>query len=489
MSKPRQSVRLPLLRIFVPVALLGSGLSAQTVYDLSDADSGNISDAARWIRLSGTSSTTPTTGDSITIIGTNGITSDAQIAVNGNRTIANLTYGTQSDESDIARTIIFRGSGNDNTRAFGLTGDLTKYDSGTLSFRNNNTSMLQVTIDGNVSLHGGVLHFGTNTHDGLSALHIGGTTTITGGTLNLRLGSDASLGALVMDGGTLNLNTNSAVNAESGRTISVRSLNGGGGTIGENASTTGSGITLTLAVTGNEGGTHTYAGTITDGTGQDAVAFKMAGNGTQILSGANTYTGGTIVESGALFVRNTVGSGVGTGSVVVKSGAVFGGDGIVALGGSNSVTVESGGIVAADGGPLRIDGAGTTGPLLVMEEGARFSFDFSGGDDAMIDFWNYAGPSDLVFNDTVLDFSGLTTEGVYTLFRFYSDSGTTLIGSSIVGGLVLGSGLEQFETAFLTYGPNGITLTVGSAPIPEPAALGLLLGAAGLVAVGGRRRR
>lgn len=490
MSNPRRFTRSSLLRICVPLSLFGSGLQAQVVYDVSDGDSGNISDTLRWIRLSGTSSTTPTTGDSITIVGSLGITTQAQIAMNGNRTIANLTYGTAGAESDIARAIIIRGSGSDNTRVLTLSGDLTKYDSGTLSFRNNNTSLLQVTVEGNVSVHGGVLHFGTNNHDGLGSLSVGGTTTITGGVLNLRLGSDASLGALVMNGGTLNLNTSGAVNAASGRTISVRSLNGTGGTIGEDASTTGSGVTLTLAVTGNGGGTHAYAGAITDGTGDDSVAFRMAGNGTQILSGANTYRGGTVVESGVLLVRNATGSGVGVGSVVVVSGAVFGGDGIVALGGANSVTIESGGVIAAGetGAPLRIDGAGTTGSLLVMQEGARFSFDLGGGAGSMVDFWNYTDATDLVFNDTVVDFSGVTDAGDYTLFRFYSDAGSTTVSASFLGGLVLGSGLEQFETAYLTYGPEGVTLTVGHA-IPEPATIGALLGVAGLLFAGGRRRR
>lgn len=391
MSKPQHFVRLPLLRILVPAVLLGSGLQAQTVYDLSDADSGNISDAARWIRLSGTSSTTPSTGDTITIVGTQGFTSQAQVAINGTRTIANLVYGTADAGTDIARAVIFRGSGSDNTRALSLSGDLTKYDSGTLTFRNNNTSMLSLTVQGNVDVHGGALNFGPNTHGGLNSLNIGGTTTISGGDVFVRLGTTGAFGGIQMSGGTFNLNGGSVLN---------------------------------------------------------------------------------------------------TDSVTIGAGARLGGAGRIVPRASHGVTVESGGVLLAGGGEgaLRIDGGDTSSSVLTLAEGSRVAFDFTGGVGSTIDIWNLGGPGDLVFDNAVLDFTGLVTEGTYTLFNFYTDAGANLGGGSIVGGLILGNGLEQFDTAYLTYTAAGITLTVGHA-IPEPAAVGALLGVAGLALACGRRRR
>ncbi|HOX59917.1 MAG TPA: autotransporter-associated beta strand repeat-containing protein [Verrucomicrobiota bacterium] len=48
-----------------------------------------------------------------------------------------------------------------------------------------------------------------------------------------------------------------------------------------------------------------------------------------VLGGVNTYTGGTILSGGSLYVTNTAGSGTGSGAVTV-TGATLGGEGIIA---------------------------------------------------------------------------------------------------------------------------------------------------------------
>ena len=53
--------------------------------------------------------------------------------------------------------------------------------------------------------------------------------------------------------------------------------------------------TLTL---GNSGASNTFAGAIKSTSG--AISLVMSGNGMQVLSGSNTYTGGTLVQSGTL---------------------------------------------------------------------------------------------------------------------------------------------------------------------------------------------
>jgi autotransporter-associated beta strand protein/T5SS/PEP-CTERM-associated repeat protein len=62
------------------------------------------------------------------------------------------------------------------------------------------------------------------------------------------------------------------------------------------------------------------------------------GTGSLILGGANTYTGGTIVSNGALFVNGTL-----PGTVAVRSGAAVAGTGTIA----GVVTVQAGGILSA----------------------------------------------------------------------------------------------------------------------------------------------
>ena len=91
--------------------------------------------------------------------------------------------------------------------------------------------------------------------------------------------------------------------------------------------------------------------TVADGAAEEDVAFDAqifsgalvkAGPGTLVLSAANLYAGGTVIESGTLRVTNTVGSATGSGSVLVKSGATLEGVGLI----SGTVTVEGNGQIA-----------------------------------------------------------------------------------------------------------------------------------------------
>ena len=60
-----------------------------------------------------------------------------------------------------------------------------------------------------------------------------------------------------------------------------------------------------------------------------------------MLTGANTYTGGTTIEDGNLVVNNRTGSATGTGAVQVNAGRL-GGRGTIA----GSVTVGTGAALA-----------------------------------------------------------------------------------------------------------------------------------------------
>lgn len=65
-------------------------------------------------------------------------------------------------------------------------------------------------------------------------------------------------------------------------------------------------------------GTDTFSGTIAG-----AGTLKLGATGTQILAGANTYAGGTIVESGRLQAMNASGSATGSGTVTIDPGATL----------------------------------------------------------------------------------------------------------------------------------------------------------------------
>ncbi len=136
--------------------------------------------------------------------------------------------------------------------------------------------------------------------------YTGGTTIVLG---TLQLGSTAALGsataALAVNGGTLDLNGfNAAVNALSG-----------GGTIMDVAG--GGQDTLTV---GNGGGGGAFSGMLQNGSG--TVALVKTGAGTEVLSGTNTYTGGTFLNGGILnFVPSALPHSV-SGSITFGGGTL-----------------------------------------------------------------------------------------------------------------------------------------------------------------------
>ncbi|HOX57207.1 MAG TPA: autotransporter-associated beta strand repeat-containing protein [Verrucomicrobiota bacterium] len=151
-----------------------------------------------------------------------------------------------------------------------------------------------------------------------------------------------------LDLGELSITINGLSSAVSNTTSTalprVTSLSGIAGT-----------TTLTL---GDNNASGVYQGTIVDG-GTRAVALKKIGAGTQILNGANSYSGGTTVSGGMLVLN---GANSGTGAVVANGGGMLAGSGSIAApvgvgyGGAISPGIAAGTITLSGG--LIIGGGG-----------------------------------------------------------------------------------------------------------------------------------
>ena len=143
------------------------------------------------------------------------------------------------------------------------------------------------------------------------------------GATNSALGT----GRLVINGGTLanlsgapiTLATNNAqtwsgnFTLSGSNTVTTRDLNFGTGA-----------VTMTCDITINATGTmstFTIGGVIGDGGGNFNLKKTTSGTGTLVLTGANTYGGGTNVAAGTLLINNTTGSGTGTGFVTAGNPA------------------------------------------------------------------------------------------------------------------------------------------------------------------------
>jgi autotransporter-associated beta strand protein len=286
--------------------------------------------------------------------------------LNGFPMLPGQTYTQDSPELNQADSIVFNGGifapTDDSTKSQPVT---VRSDGGTID-----------TTNGDVTFDGGIDGTGLLTKTGDGTLTIEGNNTsagglaINGGTVSV--GSDSALGdptaELSFDGGTLH----TTGNIDNGRDIT---LNAGGGTFD-----TDTGTTLT------------NSGTIS-GVG----GLTKEGEGTVVLTGDNSYSGGTTVNGGTLqgdtgslqgdiannatvaFGQSTNGSydgdmsGTGT---LVKNGS-----GTVVLGGDNSYsggTTVNAGTLQGDTGSLQGDIANNATVAFDQATNGSYDGDMSG---------------------------------------------------------------------------------------------------------------
>jgi autotransporter-associated beta strand protein len=195
-------------------------------------------------------------------------------------------------------TVIGAGSlqlGNGGTT--GNIGSSTVNDGGTLVFNRSNLLTFGATISGT----GNVVQSGTGTTVLSGGNSYEGGTTITAGTLQVTSGISVGAGDVTLNGGRFQ------ADGLGNLTFGVRfNVGAAGGTVDNN------GVRLTLL------------GRIADSSGSPGVlqlTDSSGGFGTTVLSGANTYSGGTTVVGAAVQVTNSspgTSSSVGTGTVTLQ---------------------------------------------------------------------------------------------------------------------------------------------------------------------------
>ncbi len=296
-------------------------------------------------------------------------------AVNGNLTFG--SGGTINVSGSALNELHFYGSGRTVTINSVLTAGSRKLVIGP-AVTDNNTVILNAanSYSGNTEINVGTLQAGNNTALGTSSVFLGN-----GGTTFANL--SASL--LLNTGGLTVANAITTNKADTGT-----ALGAGTRTIGGNFTTGSSTFSGNLNLNGGailtagNGGTVNFTGAIQNGldTGNVSRDLTITGTGgTIVLSGTNTYTGKTTINSGTLSINADSRLGTAPASAVADQLSINGGTlSITAAGQTLSAT--RGITLGASGGIIdtsTIAGAGTTttiggviagsGPLTLRSTG------------------------------------------------------------------------------------------------------------------------
>ena len=296
----------------------------------------------------------------------------------------------------------------------------------------------------------GTMVLGANTYNG--------GTAVTAGTLKLGASGTfgSTSGALTVNAGTVDLN---------GQNATVGALSGIGGTILNNSS--GSPSTLTIGQ-GNADGS--YAGVIADHTsGTGTVALTKTGTGTETLTGANTYTGATTVNAGALFVNGS--TAFGSAISVNNSGTTLGGSGTI----GGSVTLASSGTNLSPGP----SGVGSIGILqtgsVTLSLGSNFNVDISGTTAGVsYDELKVTGSVSITGSNLVIT-AGPSLSIGQTFYIVLNDGTDAITGTFAQGTTVTASNnLDIFLINYLANGDGGIVgndISLTVIGLPEPGTL------------------
>jgi fibronectin-binding autotransporter adhesin len=275
---------------------------------------------------------------------------------------------------------------------------------------------------GNITVTGTRVTFGNNGNTDSGVLTIN-----PGSVLQIDANAAVRSNSAIVNNGVLRLNPSSGATAP---VIQAYSGNGATNAI------TGGAVDLSIGFNDASGN---YSGVISNGAA--AVSITKIGNGTQVLSGNNVYTGTTTVAAGTLQVGNNGTTGrLGTGAVTVNGTLVFDRSDTVNLStlASNAAGISgTGNVTALIGGGFTVDrGITLTGAnsRILLEAGKNMTAGVATGGDVALN--NNVSTS---ATGTVTIFSGNANTAAYetrisgangaTRYKYYSASAANASGA------------------------------------------------------------
>ena len=272
------------------------------------------------------------------------------------------------------------------------------------------------------------------------------SNTFSGGlTINSGILRDGNANSGTLGAGNVTLATTGAPTLDlDGNSATVGLLAGGtstSGTVSDSVSSTTSTLTL------NGAGTQTYAGILTNGAG--TLALTMGG-GTEILTGANTFTGSVTLTGGTL---NAATAGIDGSSTA--NGIVFNGGTLQAATGGIStgkaVSMTGAGTFDTNGNTSTLSGAITGSGGLTVADSAGNGLLILSGNSA------YGGTMTLGAGTTRVtgSFGGMVNVSGGTLTAVGNGSSTGMIGGLVT--VAAGSGIDFSKDGLILNPSNGTT--------------------------------
>jgi fibronectin-binding autotransporter adhesin len=309
--------------------------------------------------------------------------------------------------------------------AAALNGTTLKYNGGTTLDNTSGSSMTLTGLAG-LNLTGGFTFTGSNSLD-LSAANTSFVQTAATARIITVNANTLTFGGILTTGTTANgeARVNAALTkAGAGKLViagasdytGTTTISGGILQLG-NGSTAGS-LSASSAIVNNANLTIDRSNAVTQGTDFSSAAitgtgsFTNAGGGVTTLSAANTYAGGTTISAGTLLVSNTTGSGTGTGPVTVNAGTLGGVGGTI----SGATTINTTATLApgTTAGTVGLLSFGSTLTLSSLD--SKVTFDIATGVRGVdYDAVNVTGQ--LTYNgDFTLAVAAPIANGTYDLF-------------------------------------------------------------------------
>jgi len=231
------------------------------------------------------------------------ISGSGTLTQQGNGTLTLAQNNTYAGATTIASGTLQVGTGT----GVGTLGPAAVTNNGTLVFDRS----------GSFAVNNGITGSGNLTFNGTATVTLGGANSYTGAT-TVGAGTTVKLAAagVIPDTGAGNNNVSVSGKLDlNGFDLAVSRLNGGSGEIVNDAGTGTNNLIIDYDGTGSADTSVIMADN--DGTGGKLAVVKT-GAGSQIVRGASTYTGGTIISNGTLNVRGS--SALSTGPVIFRGG-------------------------------------------------------------------------------------------------------------------------------------------------------------------------